>query len=106
MIECKEKNKFKIKPQDLKSSITNKTKWIILNSPNNPTGSIYSKEELIEIGKITSENNIYVLSDEIYEHLIYENKNYTSFVEANPHLINKTLTISGVSKAYSMTGWR
>jgi len=106
IVTCSEQNKFKITPKDLISNINDKTKWIILNSPNNPTGSLYSKDELLEIGRIIKDTEIYVLSDEIYEHIIYDNKKFTSFVEANPQLLDKTITVNGVSKAYSMTGWR
>lgn len=105
-IEGAAENNFKITPNDLKKAITNKTKWLVLNSPNNPTGSIYSKEEFQAIEDVLKKHpDIYVLSDEIYEHIIYEHKFY-AFAEACPSLFNRTLTVNGVSKSYAMTGWR
>lgn len=96
---------FKINPDQLKKAINKKTKLIIINSPNNPTGAVYTKQELEKIANIAVENNIYVLSDEIYEKLIYETKHH-SIASFNKEIKKLTITINGVSKAYSMTGWR
>ncbi len=97
---------FKISPEQLKEAITDKTRALILCNPSNPTGSVYSKEELEEIGKIVLENDLYVISDEIYSRLIYDDFEYVSFPSLSPELKKKTILIDGVSKAYSMTGWR
>jgi len=97
---------FKLTPELLQSSITDKTKILILNSPSNPTGMLYSKEELAPIAELCVKNNIYVLSDEIYEKLIFDTEEYTSIASLGSDIHNLTFTINGVSKAYSMTGWR
>lgn len=96
---------FKISPENLLKIITNKTKLFILNSPSNPTGAVYGKKELEEIAKICVEKNIYVLSDEIYENLIY-GKKHISIASLNEKIKKLTIVINGVSKSYSMTGWR
>ena len=99
-------NSFKITAAELKKAITPKTKWVILNSPSNPTGEVYTKEELLAIGKVVEENpHVYVMSDDIYEHLIFGQKFYT-IAQLFPNLQNRILTINGVSKGYAMTGWR
>ena len=101
-----EKN-FKIDPIKLREKITSKTKWLIINSPSNPTGSCYSKKELEAIGEvIKSYPNLLILSDDIYEKVTYDNFEFTTIAEACPFLKDRTLTLNGVSKAYSMTGWR
>ncbi|MCP4923010.1 MAG: pyridoxal phosphate-dependent aminotransferase [bacterium] len=106
IVSCPESEGFKITPSILEKAITPRTKWLILNSPSNPTGATYTKEELCTLGEILEKHpQIHILSDEIYEHLIYEGT-FTSFAEANPGLASRTLTINGVSKAYAMTGWR
>lgn len=97
---------FKIKPKELEKVISDKTKLLILNSPSNPTGSVYSKEELEEIAEICCSKNIYIISDEIYEKLIYDNLTHTSIAGLNNAVYKLTFTVNGVSKAYSMTGWR
>lgn len=99
-------NNFKISPKELKKAISNRTKLLILNSPTNPTGSVYLKEELEEIAEICCKENIYIISDEIYEKLIYDNLNHISIASLNTAVYNLTFTVNGVSKAYSMTGWR
>ena len=96
---------FKINPQTLSNHITPKTKLLILNSPNNPTGAVYSKDELKAIAEIAIKNNIYIISDEIYEKTIYEAK-HTSIASLNSKIKDLTIVINGVSKTYSMTGWR
>ncbi|AIS52455.1 aspartate aminotransferase [Thermoanaerobacter kivui] len=104
-IKTKEENDFKITGKELKNSITKKTKALILNSPNNPTGSVYTKEELEEIAKVIVEANIFVISDEIYEKLIYEGS-HVSIASLNEKIKELTIVVNGMSKAYAMTGWR
>lgn len=101
-----EEEAFKLKPEVLKSKISDKTKLLILNSPSNPTGCVYSKEELEKIAKIAVENNIYVISDEIYEKLIYDGQKHISIASFDSKIKDLTIVVNGVSKAYSMTGWR
>ncbi len=105
-IDTTSESDFKITPEQLKSAITDKTRALILCNPSNPTGSVYSKEELEEIGKIVLENDLYVISDEIYSRLVYDDFEYVSFASLSPELKKKTILIDGVSKSYSMTGWR
>jgi aspartate aminotransferase len=100
-------NNFKIIAEDIKNKITTKTKWVIINSPSNPTGSSYTKEELKSIGELLlSYENIFIMSDDIYEKIIYDNNKFYTIAEVVPELQNRTLTVNGVSKAYAMTGWR
>ncbi|NQS89098.1 pyridoxal phosphate-dependent aminotransferase [Patescibacteria group bacterium] len=105
IVETRGEDGFKISPQTLSNHITSKTKLLILNSPNNPTGAVYSKDELKAIAEIAIKNKIYVISDEIYEKIIYEAK-HTSIASLNQKIKNLTIVINGVSKTYSMTGWR
>jgi len=104
-IKTVEENEFKFTVKDLESVKTKNTKAVILNSPNNPTGSIYSRDELEEIAKWAVENNIFVISDEIYEKLVYDDE-HVSIASLNEDIKNITIVINGMSKAYSMTGWR
>jgi aspartate aminotransferase len=104
-INTVEENEFKFTVKDLERVKTNNTKAIILNSPNNPTGSIYSREELEEIAKWAVENKVFVISDEIYEKLVYDDE-HVSIASLNDDIKNLTIVINGMSKAYSMTGWR
>ena len=97
---------FKITALQLKKAISKKTKVLILNSPSNPTGMVYSKEELSALAEVCVENNIYVISDEIYEKLIYTDEPYVSMAALNKEIGKLTATVNGVSKAYAMTGWR
>jgi aspartate aminotransferase len=106
ILECNEKQGFKINPAELEKSITKKTKWIILNSPSNPTGVCYSEEDIREISKILAKHpHVYILSDDIYEHVAYEGFNFFTIAQV-AELKERVLTMNGVSKAYSMTGWR
>ncbi len=105
-VKTKEKNDFKMGISDLANSITNKTKALILNYPCNPTGAVYSREELEEIASLCLKKNIWVISDEIYEKLIYDGEKFTSFSSLNEDIRSKTVLINGFSKAFSMTGWR
>jgi aspartate aminotransferase len=103
------KEKFKITSEQLKNAITTKTKAVILNSPSNPTGMVYSKEELEELLKVILEKDIYLIADEIYDALVYDNDNYVSVLEIAKHnktLLEKIIVVNGVSKTYAMTGWR
>ncbi len=106
IVKCDEKENFKLTPEKLKKAISKKTKWIILNSPSNPTGSTYSKKEIEDIAKILIRfKKIFILSDDIYEHIIYDNFKFFTIAQIKG-LKDRTLTMNGVSKSYSMTGWR
>ena len=106
ILECTEKQGFKINPSELEKIITNKTKWIILNSPSNPTGACYSERDIREIAKVLEKHpQVYILSDDIYEHVTYEGFKFFTIAQIEG-LKNRVLTMNGVSKAYSMTGWR
>ena len=106
IMECDEKQGFKINPIDLEKFITPKTKWIILNSPSNPTGACYSEQDIKAIAAILEKHNhVYILSDDIYEHVTYEGFKFFTIAQINS-LKDRVLTMNGVSKAYSMTGWR
>ncbi|MGM0854419.1 MAG: pyridoxal phosphate-dependent aminotransferase [Bacillota bacterium] len=106
IVEGKEENEYKVTPQQLKETITPKTKAVILNTPSNPTGMLYSREELQAIGEVCLENDILIVSDEIYEKLVYDGNSHTSIAELSPELKEQTIVINGVSKSHSMTGWR
>ena len=106
IVKCDEKDNFKLTTQKLKNAISKKTKWIILNSPSNPTGSSYSKSEIKEIAEVLKKNKkVYILSDDIYEHITYDDFKFSTIAEVK-ELKDRTLTMNGVSKSYSMTGWR
>ncbi len=98
---------FKLTPATLEAAITPKTKWLIFNSPSNPTGAAYTAEEMRALGEVLVRHpHVHVLSDEIYEHLVYDDFAFVSFAATNPALFDRVLTVNGVSKAYAMTGWR
>jgi aspartate aminotransferase len=105
-IEGAEHNEYKITPDQLAGAITNRTRAVIINSPSNPTGMIYSKEELEAIGNVCLEKDILIVSDEIYEKLIYGENKHFSIAQLSPQLKEQTIVINGVSKSHSMTGWR
>jgi len=106
IIKCDEKNNFKLTPEKLTKAISRKTKWIIINSPSNPTGSGYTKDEIIALSKILIKyKNLYILSDDIYEHITYDGFKFFTIAQIEK-LKSRTLTMNGVSKSYSMTGWR
>ena len=106
IIKCDEKNNFKLTPEKLKKAVSKKTKWIIINSPSNPTGSGYTKDEIIALSKILMKyKNLYILSDDIYEHITYDGFKFFTIAQIEK-LKSRTLTMNGVSKSYSMTGWR
>jgi len=105
-VEGKEENEFKITPEQLKAAITEKTKAVIINSPSNPTGMIYSENELTALGEVCVEHNLVIVSDEIYEKLVYGDAKHVSIAQLSPELKELTVIINGVSKSHSMTGWR
>jgi aspartate aminotransferase len=106
ILECNEKQGFKINPSELEKTITKKTKWIILNSPSNPTGACYSEKDIREIAKVLEKHpHVYILSDDIYEHVVYAGFKFFTIAQIDS-LKDRVLTMNGVSKAYSMTGWR
>jgi len=106
IVKCDEKNNFKLTPKKLEKAISKKTKWVILNSPSNPTGSAYTKKEIEELSKVLIKyKKIYILSDDIYEHITYDNFKFFTIAQIKA-LKDRTLTMNGVSKSYSMTGWR
>ena len=106
IVKCTEQEGFKLTPAKLKKAITKKTKWVIINSPSNPTGAGYSKREIQDLAKVLIKNKkTYILSDDIYEHVRYDNFNFFTIAQISK-LKDRTLTMNGVSKSYAMTGWR
>ena len=106
IVKCSETENFKLTPAKLKKAISKKTKWLILNSPSNPTGASYTKAEIIKLSKILIKyKRIHILSDDIYEHISYDKSKYFTIGQVS-NLKNRTLTMNGVSKSYAMTGWR
>ncbi len=107
IVDCLAENGYKLTAEQLESAITPRTKWLILNSPCNPTGATYTREELQRLGDVVARHpNVMVLTDDIYEYLVYDDEAFVTFAQVNPHLLDRTLTVNGVSKAYAMTGWR
>lgn len=104
--ETREENDFKLTGELFRQAISNKTKVLLLNSPCNPTGLVYEREELEELAGIAVEKGIYIISDEVYEYIIYDGKKHFSLASLNPQIKDLTITINAVSKSYSMTGWR
>jgi len=106
-VDCPEVAGFKLDPAALARSITPRTKWVMLNFPNNPSGAACTAGELVEIAKvIRAHPNLWVMSDDIYEHLIFDGEKHATLAQVAPDLIDRVLTVSGVSKSYAMTGWR
>ena len=106
IVKCNEQEGFKLTASKLKKAITKKTKWVILNSPSNPTGAGYTKKEITDLAKVLIKNKkVHILSDDIYEHIKYDNFNFYTIAQ-NSKLKDRTLTMNGVSKSYAMTGWR
>ena len=102
-----EKHKFKLQPEDLEKAITPKTKWVILNSPSNPSGAAYTHAEMKKLTDVLMRHpHVWVLTDDMYEHLVYGDFKFVTPAEVEPRLYDRTLTMNGVSKAYAMTGWR
>ncbi len=105
-VECSEEQDFKITAKDLESKITNNTKWLIINSPSNPTGSTYSEQEIKNLSQVLKRNpHVNILSDDIYEHITYGGFKFFTIAQI-PELKNRVVTMNGVSKSYAMTGWR
>ncbi len=99
-------NDFKMKAQDLEAAITDRTRWLVLNSPSNPSGSVHSASELAELADVLEKHpHVWLLSDDIYEHILFSGR-FTTMAKVRPFMANRTLTVNGVSKAYCMTGWR
>ena len=106
IVECSEEQGFKLKAKDLESKITNKTKWVIINSPSNPTGVCYSEDEIKQLAEVLKkQSHVHILSDDIYEHILYEGFKFFTIAQI-PELKDRVLTMNGVSKSYAMTGWR
>lgn len=105
-VQTLEQNGFKLTAEQLKGAITKHTKMLILNSPNNPTGAVYSKQELEALAKVIVESDIFCISDEIYEKLVYGDEEHVSIASLGADIYNRTVTINGFSKSYAMTGWR
>jgi aspartate aminotransferase len=106
-VQCPDTQNFKITPDQLDASINENTKWFILNSPSNPTGTVYTTEELEGLAAVLRQHpHVWVLADDIYEYLVYDGQKFNSFATVAPDLKDRTLIINGVSKAYAMTGWR
>ena len=107
IVECTKENNFKLTPQDLENAITPKTKWFIFNSPSNPTGGAYSRAELKALTDVLMKHpHVYIMSDDMYEHLVYDDFEFVTPAQVEPALFDRTLTCNGVSKSYAMTGWR
>lgn len=106
-VPCSQENEFKLQADQLEAAITPKTKWVILNSPSNPTGSAYTKAEMKALTDVLVKHpHVWVMSDDMYEHLVYDDFTFATPAQVEPKLYDRTLTVNGVSKAYSMTGWR
>jgi aspartate aminotransferase len=106
-VSCPEQTGFKLRPEDLDEAITPKTKWVLLNSPNNPTGAAYTEAEIKALTEVLMRHpHVWLMTDDMYEHLVYDGFRFTTPVQVEPALRDRTLTVNGVSKAYAMTGWR
>ena len=106
-VACPAQSGFKLQPEDLEKAISPKSKWLILNSPSNPTGSAYTPDEYRAIGDVLAKHpHVHVLTDDMYEHLVYDGFEFSTIAQVVPELYERTLTVNGVSKAYAMTGWR
>lgn len=107
IVKCGQNAAYKLSPKALEQAITPKTKWLILNSPSNPTGAAYSLDELAALGEVLLRHpGVMILTDDMYEHLVYDDFEYSTIAQVQPALYDRTLTMNGVSKAYAMTGWR
>lgn len=107
LVSCPISQKYKITPDQLKSALTERTKWVVLNSPSNPTGVMYTREELLALGDVLRDfPHVLILSDDIYEHILYDGHSFHTLAEVCPDLKERILIVNGVSKSYSMTGWR
>src|SRR4051812_24101463 len=107
LVNCPQNNGFKPRPEDIDAAITPRTKWLILNNPNNPTGACCSAVEIAEIAAVMRKHpHVWILSDDMYEHLVFDGFQFATFAQVAPDLKDRTLTVTGVSKTYAMTGWR
>ena len=106
ILTTEQSNGFKVKPSEIQNVITDKTKILVLNYPSNPTGVTFTKEELVEIANLAEKNDLIIISDEIYDKTLYSETKHTSFVQINDSIKDRTILVNGVSKTYSMTGWR
>ncbi|HEY3660248.1 MAG TPA: pyridoxal phosphate-dependent aminotransferase [Candidatus Udaeobacter sp.] len=106
IVPTSERNAWKMRPEDFENAMTPRTKMLIMNSPGNPTGSVYTREELEAIVSVAAEEDIYVLSDEIYEKLVYDDVKHVSIASLSKEAYDLTITVNGFSKSYAMTGWR
>jgi aspartate aminotransferase len=106
-VHCPQENNFKLRPEDLEAAITPKTKWLLLNYPSNPTGSACSRSEMAAIAEVMLRHpHVWIMTDDMYEHLIYDDFEFCTIGDVEPRLLDRVLTVNGVSKAYAMTGWR
>lgn len=106
-VACPQNNGFRLRPEDLEAAITSKTKWLLLNFPGNPTGAACSREEMKALGEVLLRHpHVWVLTDDMYEHLLYDDFEFCTIAEVEPRLKDRVLTVNGVSKTYAMTGWR
>ncbi|HKT17678.1 MAG TPA: pyridoxal phosphate-dependent aminotransferase, partial [Stellaceae bacterium] len=106
-VTCPQNNGFKLRPEDLDAAITKKTKWLILNSPSNPTGAAYTATELRALADVLLKHpQVWILTDDMYEHVLYDGFEFATIAQVEPKLYPRTLTLNGMSKAYCMTGWR
>ncbi|WP_207539156.1 pyridoxal phosphate-dependent aminotransferase [Sabulicella rubraurantiaca] len=106
-VSCPQNNGFKLRPEDLEAAITPKTKWVMLNFPNNPTGAACSRAEMKALAEVLLRHrHVWVMTDDMYEHLVYDGFEFCTIAEVEPRLKDRTLTINGASKTYAMTGWR
>src|SRR6266542_4933267 len=106
-VACSQNNGFKMRPEDLDAAITPRTKWLILNSPSNPSGADYTEADLRALADVLLQHpHVWVMTDDMYEHLVYDEFQYRTIAQVEPGLYERTLTVNGVSKAYCMTGWR
>ena len=107
IVKCEEEAQFKITPEQLKAAITPKTKLLVINSPSNPTGMIYTKDELLALAEVLKANpHVFIATDDMYEHIRWTGEKFENIVSVCPELYDRTLVLNGVSKAYAMTGWR
>ncbi|MNV48465.1 Aspartate aminotransferase [compost metagenome] len=106
-VACPPAQGFKLQPADLEKAITPRTRWLILNGPNNPSGATYTREELKALAEVLLRHpHVWLMTDDIYEHILYDGRRFATMAQVEPELKARTLTINGVSKAYAMTGWR
>ena len=106
-VECPQSDRFLLTPERLEAAITPSTRWLVMNSPSNPTGGAYTKTQLVQIAKVLrAHKHVWVLSDDIYEHLMFQGHDFVSILNVAPDLKSRTLLVNGVSKVFVMTGWR